>query len=202
MNSLTLRTSVALACALSLAGCGGGGGNLQLSGPVSGLSKTGLALQNNGGTPLAVPAGASAFAFPTLLSNDQDFNVTVQAQPAGAFCTITNGKGRTAAFNITNVVVECITNSYALGGKITGLGNAAGLVLVNGSARQEISPGATSFTMTRLKADGTYASGKVDDGAPYGVTILTQPAGRTCTVANGVGTMGSADVTSIQVNCA
>jgi hypothetical protein len=202
MKSLTLRSSVALACALSLAGCGGSSGNLLLSGQVGGLTKEGLVLQNNGGPSLAVPAFASGFAFPELLGNDQDYLVTIQTQPAAAVCTVTNGKGRTGAFNVNSVIVSCITNSYALGGTITGLGDATGLVLVNGSARQEISAGATSFTMTRLQADGTYASGKVDDGAPYGVTILTQPAGRTCTVVNGVGTMGAAAVSSIQVNCA
>ena len=202
MKILTLRSSVALACALSLAGCGGGGGNLLLGGTITGLSKDGLVLQNNGGTPLAVAAGSQVFSFPDLLSNDQDFNVTIQSAPASAVCTIANGKGKTGAFNVTSVVVTCITNSYALGGTISGLGDATGLVLVNGADRQEISPGATSFTMTRLKADGSYSSGKVGDGSPYGVTILTQPAGRTCTVLNGVGTMGAAPVNNVQVNCA
>jgi hypothetical protein len=99
------------------------------------------------------------------------------------------------------VLVNCITNSYELGGTITGLGNATGLVLVNGAARPEIAAGATTFNMTVLKADGTYISGKVDDGSPYGITVLTQPAGKTCSVQNGVGTMGAAAVTNVQVNC-
>jgi hypothetical protein len=201
MKSLTLRSSVALACALSLAGCGGGSGNLLLGGTITGLSKDGLVLQNNGGTPLAVAAGSQVFSFPDLLRNDQDFNVTIQSAPASAVCTIANGKGKTGAFNVTSVVVHCITNSYELGGTISGLGGASGLVLVNGADRQEISAGATSFTMTRLNADGSYSSGKVGDGSPYGVTILTQPAGRSCTVLNGVGTMGAAPVNNVQVNC-
>jgi hypothetical protein len=202
MKSLTLRSSVALACALSLAGCGGGSGNLLLGGSVIGLSRDGLVLQNNGGAPLAITAGQSVFSFPALLSSDEEFNVTIQSAPASAVCSVANGKGKSGSFNITSVVVTCITNTYELGGSISGLGNASGLVLVNGPERQEIAAGATSFTMTRKLADGSYASGKVADGAPYGVTILTQPAGRTCTVQNGVGNMGSAPVTAIQVNCA
>jgi hypothetical protein len=200
MKSLTLRSSVALACALSLAGCGGSSGNLLLGGNIYGLTKDGLVLQNNGGTPLVVPANSAVFSFPDLLSNDQDYNVTVQSAPSSAVCTVTNGKGKTGAFNVTSVIVSCVTNSYELGGTISGL-DAAGLVLVNGADRQAISAGATRFTMTRLNADGSYASGKVGDGSPYGVTVLTQPAGRNCTVLNGVGTMGAAPVQNVQVNC-
>jgi hypothetical protein len=201
MKILTLRSSVALACALSLAACGGSSGNLLLGGTIYGLTKDGLVLQNNGGKPFAVPANTQLFAFPDLVGNDEDFNVTVQSSPSSAVCKVINGKGKTGAFNINTVVVNCITNSYDLGGTISGLGNAAGLVLVNGADRQEIAPGATSFTMTRLNPDGSYASGKVGDGSPYGVTILTQPAGRTCTVLNGVGTMGAAKIDNVQVNC-
>jgi hypothetical protein len=201
MKSLTLRSSVALACALSLAACGGGGGNLLLGGTVSGLTVAGLVLQNNGGAPLVIAANQPTFAFPDLLKSDEDFNVTIQSAPSSAVCTVVNGKGRTGAYNITSVQVNCVTNTYALGGTITGLGNATGLVLVNGASRQEIAPGTTSFTMNRLNADGTYASGKVADGSPYGITVLTQPTGLTCSVQNGVGTMGAAAVTNVQVTC-
>lgn len=201
MKSLTLRSSVALACALTLAGCGGSSGNLQVSGRIYGLIRDGLVLQMNGGPALTIPANSTGYAFPELLGNDQDFVVTIQSMPASAKCTVFNGKGRTGAFNITNVDVNCITNTYNLGGRITGLGNATGLVLVNGADRQAISAGATTFTMTVTSADGTFSTGKVGDGFPYGVTVLTQPAGRTCTVVNGVGTMGAADVDTVQVNC-
>ena len=201
MKSLTLRSSVALACALSLAGCGGSSGNLLLGGRISGLTRDGLVLQNNGGTPLVVPANSSVYSFPELLGNDKDFNVTIKSAPASAVCTIPNNKGKTGAFNVTTVDVFCITNAYELGGTISGLGDATGLVLVNGAERQDIRAGATSFTMTHLNADGSYFSGKVADGSPYGVTILTQPAGRSCTVLNGVGTMGAAPVNNVQVNC-
>lgn len=201
MNSLNLRSSIALACALSVAGCGGGGGNLGLGGSVSGLTKPGLVLQNGADTK-AIDAGATSFFFDRLLANDESFDVTVKTQPTAAVCTVTNGKGNTGAFTVTSVIVSCITNSYELGGDISGLDAAAtGLVLNNGPERKTIPAGATSFTMNVTATDGTYVSGKVADGAPYGVTVLTQPQGKTCTVSNGSGTMGSAAVTNIQVKC-
>ena len=202
MKSLTLRSSVALACALSLAGCGGGSGNLLLSGSISGLSKDGLVLQNNGGTPLVIAATQTTFSFPTLLRNDEAFNVTVQSSPASADCTVANGTGKTGAYNITTVVVSCVTHAFDLSGKLDGLGNASGLVVVNGADRKEIPAGATNFNMTRLNADGSYASGKVAQGAPYGLSILQQPTGLNCTVQNGSGTMGDATyVSSVQISC-
>jgi hypothetical protein len=202
MKSLTQRASVALACALSLAGCGGGGGNLFLAGSVVGLNRDGLVLLN-GSEKLPVPSGATSFVFTQQLGNDQDFDVTVQAPgPDAATCTVINGKGRTSTFSINSVVVSCLTDSYQIGGKVSGLPEGASVVLVNGPERQEIKANG-SFTMTRFAADGTTAvSGKVFVGAPYGVTVLTQPAGKNCTVANGVGTMAKAAVTNIEVSCA
>jgi hypothetical protein len=127
--------------------------------------------------------------FPTLIGNDTDYNVTVKSSPSSAVCTATNNKGRSSNFDVTTVVITCITNSYNLGGSVTGL-TGAGLVLVNGSDRVTVAPGATNFTFA-----------KVGDGFPYGVTVLTQPASQTCTVTNGVGTMGAGDVNNIQVSC-
>jgi hypothetical protein len=198
MKSLTLRSSIALVCALSLAGCGGSSGNLLLAGSVLGLTKDGLVLANGNDT-LAVPAGSSTFSFAQLLPIDSNYDVTVKTQPTAAVCTVTSGKGNSGAFNVTSVLVTCITNSYDLGGTIAGL-TTDGLVLVNGPVQKAFPAGTTAFTMSQTQTDGTV-TGKVADGSPYGVTILTQPAGHTCTVTNGVGTMGSTAINGIQVNC-
>ena len=190
MKNLTLRASVALACALSLAACGGSSGNLLLGGTVTSLFKPGLVLQNKTGPLLPVPAGSTTFAFRELIGNDQDFDVTIATQPTGANCTLTNNKGKSGAFNITSVAVVCKTKTYDLGGKISNL-DVNGLVLVNGSDRMAVAAGATDFKLSQI-----------DDGAPYGITVLTQPPGRTCSVQNGVGTMGSAPVDTVRVTCA
>jgi hypothetical protein len=84
----------------------------------------------------------------------------------------------------------CVTNTYNVGGTISNL-KTPGLVLVNGSTRLDVLANATSFTLPV----------KVADGAPYGITILTQPTGQTCSVAGGTGTMGSADINNVAVTC-
>ena len=43
----------------------------------------------------------------------------------------------------------------------------------------------------------TFAT-KLATGAAYAVTVQTNPAGQTCTVASGSGTIGSANVTNVR----
>ncbi|HWJ95768.1 MAG TPA: hypothetical protein VNT33_13645 [Telluria sp.] len=179
-----------LACALGLSACGGSSGELLLGGQVFGVTKDGLVLQNNGGSDLNIPANASTFYFKDLIGVDSTYNVTVKSIPDNATkCEVANATGR-SAFNVQNVYVTCTLKTHALGGSITGLGNATGLVLVNGSNRVDVPAGATSFSMAAVGED-----------SPYGITILTQPAGKSCTITNNVGTMLKADITNVAVNC-
>jgi hypothetical protein len=64
-------------------------------------------------------------------------------------------------------------------------------VLANGTDTVNPASGATSFTF----------SGKLASGASYAVSVKTQPAGDTCSVTGGSGTVGSANVSSVQVAC-
>jgi hypothetical protein len=187
--------AVALACALALGACGGDSGSLVLGGIAAGVTKDGLILQNNGSHDYAVgPAqidGSSMYFFPDLIGIDEAYNVTVlQSPPNTTGCIVQNPKGR-SAYNVTNVNVVCTLKTHALGGHITGLGNATGLVLVNGTDRKEIAANATSFQME-----------KVGEDQPYGVSVLSAPAGMTCTVQNGSGFMRTDELTdAVTVAC-
>lgn len=195
MKSSNLRAGVALACMLALSACGGSDGRYMLAGSISGVTKPGLVLTNNGGSDYAVPVpaqgtGYGGFRFPDLLlDSDDTYNVEVKSVPPNVEkCEVFNGRGR-VAFDINTVSVVCTIKKHELKGTIGNL-KGSGLVLINGADRQEIAAGATAFTMA-----------KVSEDAPYGVSILQQPAGQNCTVANGTGIMGSADVTNVAVTC-
>jgi hypothetical protein len=79
-----------------------------------------------------------------------------------------------------------------IGGTLTGLTSGATLVLAN-NGKDNLS----------LTSNGSFRfATQLDSGAAYGVTIVTQPTGQTCSVANGSGTVGTVgDITSITVNC-
>jgi len=188
-----LRAGIALACALGLSACGGSDGDVVIAGTVSGISKPGLVLTNNGGSDLAVDQ-SGYFVFKDRVETDDRYNVQVKSVPPNVEgidkCVVVNGTGR-AVFNVNNVFVQCTIRQRELGGTIIGLGNASGLTLVNGADKVEIPANATSFKMA-----------KVSEESPYGVSILKQPDGRTCAVENGSGTMPSGDVANIVVRCA
>ncbi|MET0292477.1 MAG: Ig-like domain-containing protein, partial [Steroidobacteraceae bacterium] len=83
------------------------------------------------------------------------------------------------------------TVTYTIGGSVTGLAANTSLVLQNN--------GGSNLT---VNANGAFTiATPVNSGAAYAVTILTQPAGQTCTLANASGT-ASANVTSVAVTCA
>ncbi len=82
-----------------------------VGGTVSGLSGSGLVLQNNGGDNLAI-SGNGAFSFATSLTTGQSYSVTVLTQPSSPAmtCVVTSGSGTVASSNVTNVAVTCVIN--------------------------------------------------------------------------------------------
>jgi hypothetical protein len=190
-----LRAGIALACALSLSACGGGDGDVYIGGSALGITKAGLVLTNNGGDDLAVDT-AGSFFFAKRVETDSGYNVQVKAVPSNVEkvedCVVTRGSGK-AVFNVTDIRVFCKIRTHALGGNIIGLAGAPNLVLVNGVDRKEIAPTGSDpqpFAMTPVSED-----------AKYGISVLRQPDGRTCTVEQASGTMLAADVNNVVVRC-
>lgn len=193
MKSSILRTGVALACAVSLASCGGSNtGTLYLGGYISGVTLDGMVLQNNGGSDLAIAANATTFTFTDLVPTDSVYNVTIKAgtMPSNVqSCTLSGNKGNTGLYSVTSVYVICTIYTHALSGTVSGL-TTDGLILINGSDKVTVPANATTVTMA-----------PVSQGYPFGVTVFQQPTGQTCSVANGVGTEGTTDYTSLAVTC-
>lgn len=181
----------AAALIAGLAGCGGSTvTNVSIGGTITGLTESGLVLYN-GYTSLSVDANATSFRFSTRLNEGYSYSVSVLNQPNQMTCTVTNGSGVISTSDITNVAVACIPNKR-LAGTVTGL--VGTLVLVNGNDKLTI-------TSTTGAATTFEFSKRVAEQASYGVTVLTQPSNQTCVVANGVGAMGTSDITNIQVTC-
>ncbi|SHH55312.1 hypothetical protein [Massilia sp. CF038] len=201
MKHFFSRTGVALACALGLASCGGGdNGQLQISVTLVNVTKPGLKLQNNGGNFYDVPPGA-VYSFPDLIPIDGSFDIVAQGQPPNTTkCEVVNGKKKATNISLQTIRVECTLITYHLGGTISGL-TGDGLVLVNGTDKKTIPAGTTSFNLTVDPGNGGAVTGKVPEDAPYGVLIFNQPAGQTCTVANGTGKMPAADNATINITC-
>lgn len=199
MKTYYLRTVAALACAFGLVACGGGDDDLLLQVRISGLTKTGLTLSNNGGAAEPVEAGATFYNFKNRIGSDANFDI-VATSPAGTNCEVINGKGKTSSYAPTNIFVVCTPTPHNVTAKIVGLGDNAGLVVVNGAAQYAIPAGSEIFKFTLTDAAGKVTGGQVGDGVAYSYAVLTQPANRTCTIPDGGGIMGSVDVV-ININC-
>jgi hypothetical protein len=156
-----------------------------VGGTVSGLSGT-VVLQNNGGDNESINSDG-AYTFNTSINYGTGYNVTILTQPVGQTCVVSNGSN-TITSNVSNVNVTCTINTHTVGGTVTGL--VGTLVLQNNGSDNKI-----------LIANGAYTfSTAIDYGSAYNVTVLTQPAGQTCTVSNGAGTISS-NVTNADINC-
>jgi sugar lactone lactonase YvrE len=166
-----------------------GNNSFTLGGSITGLVSSGLVLANGGDT-LVIDANAPGFTLPAVVAFGSPFNVTVQTQPTGLTCSVAGGSGTMGAANVSSVAVTCSPNAFTLGGGIGGL-ISEGLVLANGSDTLAVAANATTFTLPAAVAFGSS----------FNVAVQTQPAGLTCTVAGGSGTMGAANVGSVLVTC-
>jgi len=87
------------------------------------------------------------------------------------------------------VAVTCRTDTFTIHGTVSGLSGT--VVLQNNSADN-----------LTIGADGVFDfSMPVNYGAPYNVTVMTQPAVQTCTVSNGASIV-TGPVTNVVVSCA
>jgi len=194
------------ALASMLTGCNDNGGtdDYRLGGTVSGLAAgESVLLQNNGADTLTVSANGS-FSFSESVSSGASYSVSVLQQPVGQVCSVANGSGSVPASHsvltlgsnnaFTPVAVNCITNTYSIGGTVTGYSTGTGLTLEDNDG-----------PALAISVNGAFTfPAKVPSGAIYDVTIASQPTGATppkCTVSNGSGSVAAANVTSVAVTC-
>ena len=88
-------------------------------------------------------------------------------------------------------MVPAFAATYTIGGTVSGLGAGKSVGLLNN--------GGDGVT---VNANGgfTFATA-LASGAAYNVTVGTQPTGQTCSVTNGSGTVGAANITNVAVAC-
>ena len=179
---------------LLLSGCGGPSGSAppstySISGTISGYTGSNLVV-SNGATSLPIDPGKNSFSF-SGISEGKTYSISITQQPASPAqsCSVINGSGTVNGADITNVQINCVTDSYTVSGSVSGL-SGAGLVLQNNGG-DDLSVNTASFVFVT----------PVNNGNSYAVTVAAQPAGQTCSVSNGSGKMGSSNITNVQVNC-
>ena len=223
MNLVRMSRVVCGLCAMSMfAACGGGGGGsggsgsggggsptapvspappptaptFSITAAVTGLTASGLVLQNNGGGSVTVVAGATTATIATGANDGAMYAVTVQTQPAGQVCTVANGSGTVRSANVSDITVTCAASTYTVGGTITDLAGTGLSLQLNGNTAAPFNvapaPSADNFQFDALLPTGTQ----------YTVTISTQPSNpaQTCVVSGAQG-VGTANVSNVAITC-
>ena len=132
--------------------------------------------------PIAVPANA--------LPGNTRMRVIKKYSSSVAWPAACNNAGYGQAEDYTLNVTDGL--QHTVGGSVSGLAGSGLVLQLNGAGDLAIG------------ADGafTFANSLVG-GSPFAVTVAAQPSApiQTCTVANGSGTVGAANVTNVAVSC-
>ncbi len=144
--------------------------NSLISGTISGLTSTGLVLQNNGGDNITIPPGSTSFTFPTSAAFGSTYDVSVLTQPTfpPQDCAVTNGTN-TVSSALINISISCSAVSgfaYVV--------NAAGIYFYDTIEAYTIN--ANTGTLNSI---GTLAATGYNP-----VSIVIDPTGKYAFVAN------------------
>lgn len=146
-----------------------------VGGAVTGLTGSGLVLQNNGRDDLGVAANGG-FSFATALAGGATYAVTVKTQPSGQGCTVANGTGTVGSAHVTTVEVRCATAAAALpeGDWKQGQcslarpgvwGRFLWRIARQSDARATVAQGLLTYTNAECSGQGTLAGPLTDLGA-------------------------------------
>jgi hypothetical protein len=179
-------TTVSVSCSTDSYAVGG-----TLSGLATGASVT---LTNNGGDALTLSSNGS-FSFPTPIADGSAYLVAVSQQPTAPSqtCSVSAGSGNVTGGPVTTVSVSCSTDSYAVGGTLSGLATGASVTLTNN--------GGDALT---LSSNGSFSfPTPIADGSAYLVAVSQQPTApnQTCSVSAGSGNVTGGPVTTVNVSC-
>jgi hypothetical protein len=155
-----------------------------IGGTVTGLNGT-LVLYAEGIGNLTLEQNG-AYTLPPMPINAL-YNVSVETQPNGQVCEVSNGYGEVPDNDVNNINITC-SSYYTMGGTVSGLSDGQVSLYVNGSLAYIIGE------------EGNYTLGRYLEGTRYVVSLYYHSTTQQCNLSNGVGVM-TGDVTDINISC-
>lgn len=187
---------------LVLISCGGGGDGPDLSatfsvgGVVSGLrDRSTLTLLSNTVTNSTWQSTTLTDNGPFTLSMPVKFNgsfaVSVGTQPVGQTCSILNGSGAGIVGNVSNLSIICSDLPIKVAGTVSGLADGARFSIQNNNGDQ-----------TTISSNGPFEfASPVAKNGSFAVSVVSQPAGQTCSVNSGSGVGIVSNVSTLSIVC-
>jgi len=161
-----------------------------IGGTVSGLSATGLVIQNNGSNNLIISSNGE-FNFPAM-DEGSSYLISIVGQPTKQTCTVLNQSGLVSGADISDVEIDCVDNppdTYSIGGTVLGLSGSGFVIQNNGEATLSISE------------NGIFNFPALADGSSYSVTIVSQPTHQTCSISREAGVLAGKNIIDIEIRC-
>jgi len=185
---LTQPTSPAQMCTVASGGSGKATANVTnvqvacsssytVGGMVTGLSGTGLVLQDNLADNLTVNANGT-FTFATAVASGGNYSVTVSTQPTNPaqMCVVSGGTGAVGNANLTSVLVTCTNTTAAAWAWMSGSNvvNQMGVYGTLGTAGPGNVPGARDSAARWTDAQGNFwlFGGRGYDSVGLGAGVL------------------------------
>jgi hypothetical protein len=131
------------------------------------------------------------FTFASPVGRNGTYSITVDSQPAGETCTVSNGAGAGVTANVVTVAVTCSNSELTIGGTVSGLAEGQSFTLLNNGADPTV-----------VAANGAFQfATPVAYDSSYSITVGTPPTGQTCSVSGGSGAGVTANITDVTVAC-
>jgi len=177
-----------------------------IGGTITGLSATGLVLQNNTGDDLTVASGATTFTFSTAIATGAAYAVTVKTQPTGLACTVVSSTG-TATANVTNVTLACVVAITRNWGVFTDNNDGTVKLVVTAGTFGGQTYTAQTLTYMKCSHGQTWKSSTNDctgtgTATAYGATLVQycNPSDQSCNDA-GTGLLNGTGTSSAYTAC-
>jgi hypothetical protein len=140
-------------------------------------------------TALGAALAETGVSYPVLLSD-----VASNTAPISGLGATLNAFEKAATTPATNQG----SGTYTVGGTVAGLPGNLTIFVWNGSDTLTISSNGAFVFPSTLSSGATYS---VNDTVPTFSGQSPDISGETCTIANGTGTIGSANVTNVEITC-
>jgi len=168
-------------------------GSFEVSVSVEGMKGKNLKLQLNEGEVQSIPENGS-YTFDEFLKTGETYQVLVVTNPVqpNQECVVENGDGTVEKSDVDDVLVQCNTLKYMLGGIVNGL--SGGELILKTNSDQTV----------RLTENGEFAFPEpVLDGSEFTTEIEELPNDPTqvCSLTNANGVVAGGDYLDIAVDC-
>ncbi len=135
---------------------------------------------------------------PSKVKWGKNYEVTVKTQPADTTLTCFVGGGKGSMPKADKTISVVCAQVHGVSGTVSGLSSTV-LLLSETSLTGDL---IDSKEFLKIGANGDFAiKAMLPNGGTYDVKVVAHPQGQKCTITNGTGTMGDADVVDIAVTC-